>query len=451
MTTGKMGILKRLTLLNAVIILAIQVTVSGAVYFFMKHQIETNFNDKLNAGFETISSILINSGGDIYDVYHISQSESFIILRDNKIAYETEAWKDNSLSDIAWPKGKRDKQPALPEHLENFQIKSGDIDEYGIHIKYGMDASSVKENLQTLATILVAAVPAGLIFVLAAGYFLARKALKPVTEITEKARLISAESLSERLPVTNKSDEIGQLAEVMNRMLARLEKSFDQLRRFTSDASHELRTPLTSIRSVGEVALKNNLDKEKYKETIGSMLEEVERISNLTDQLLTLARSDSGNSKLEFEEVELAYFVQGVVDELRVLAEEKKQILLFNNLDPGKVNLCQTTFRQALSNVIHNAIQYTPEGGKIDVKVSFPGDNSAVIDVIDNGPGIPKSEREKVFDRFYRLDKARSRESGGTGLGLSIAKWAVESHGGTIEFIVQDQDGALCKIRIPND
>jgi heavy metal sensor kinase len=271
-----------------------------------------------------------------------------------------------------------------------------------------------------------------------------------VRTITRKAQDITAENLSERLPVKNPHDEIGHLAAVFNETLGRLENSFEQLRRFTADASHELRTPLTSIRSVGEVALKKTMDTKSYQEAIGSMLEETERLTHLVDKLLILARGDAGKAKLVPSLVDMGKLVNEVVEELKILAEEKSQTLSTSTQQGAVANVDKETIRLALSNILHNAILYTQEGGRVDVHATKTEQDEVTIDIIDNGPGIPESERVKVFERFYRVDKARSRAEGGAGLGLAIARWAVEVNRGSITFRTNNEPGTHCRIILPS-
>jgi heavy metal sensor kinase len=282
------------------------------------------------------------------------------------------------------------------------------------------------------------------------GYFLARRALAPVDRMAEQARLITAERLKERLPVDNPRDELGRLATVFNQTLMRLESSFDHMRRFTADASHELRTPLTAMRSVGEIGLRGRRDPYAYREVIGSMLEEVDRLSLLVDRLLTLSRADSGESILTRERVDLCELAEEVTMQLVVLAEEKQQSLTVEAGSPSRCIGDRMVLRQALLNLVDNAIKYSPDGGRIVVKVSTSGEGMAVLDVSDTGPGIPSDLRPRVFDRFYRADRSRSRENGGgTGLGLSIARWAVEVNGGQLTLESSEGPGATFRITLP--
>lgn len=273
------------------------------------------------------------------------------------------------------------------------------------------------------------------------GYLLAGRALKPVGEMAVRARTITAERLGERLPIENPDDELGELGTVFNETLARLERSFEALRRFTADAAHELRTPLTALRSVGEVALGDAKREATYRETIGSMLEEADRLARLVDVLLTLSRADSGRVEIHRAPVALRAFAQEISDLLRVLAEEKSQAIVIEGDSTVQAWADPAVLRQAVINILDNAIRHSPSDGRIRIVVAHRS-GEAVLEVIDQGDGIPEADRERIFDRFYRADKARARKTGGAGLGLSIARWAVEANGGRIE--VESGGGGSC-------
>jgi len=267
--------------------------------------------------------------------------------------------------------------------------------------------------------------------------------------MARRAEQITAERLSERLPVENPHDELGYLARVFNDTLARLGRSFEQLRRFTADASHELRTPLTTIRTVGEVGLRKAGDAEHYRDTIGSMLEEVDRLTRLVESLLTLTRAESGRTQLTRKVVDLGGLASTVADSLRVLAEEKAQSLSVDAAAHVEATCDPAVLRQGLINLLDNAIKYTPDKGAIRVRVAKTALGEPAIEVKDTGPGIPAVHRERIFDRFYRVDTGRARDAGGLGLGLAITRWAVEAHGGRIELESEEGKGSLFRIVLP--
>jgi heavy metal sensor kinase len=281
------------------------------------------------------------------------------------------------------------------------------------------------------------------------GHVLAKRALAPLREMAGRAEKINSERLEERLPTGEVDDELGHLARVFNSLLARLEQSFEQLRRFTADASHELRTPLTSIRSVGEVALQREGTPQEYRDTIGSMLEEVNGLSALVDSLLTISRADAGRIQLHptvFSAMDLAREAAALFE---VLLEEKGQQITVQGDEGVQVNGDRVFLRQALVNIIHNAVKYSPNGGVISVGARCDSGGTIRLDVVDSGPGIAPEHSARIFDRFYRVDESRSREAGGAGLGLSIAQWAVRQHGGDIRLVTTQGRGCRFQIFLP--
>jgi heavy metal sensor kinase len=299
-----------------------------------------------------------------------------------------------------------------------------------------------------MVTVLVIGLPVTVLLVAGTGYLVAAGALKPVDSMAQRAAQITAEQLNERLHIENPDDELGQLGTAFNATLARLERSFDQLRRFTADASHELRTPLTAIQSVGEVSLQMAGDVEHYRDAIGSMLEETNRLAQLVDSLLTMARADAGRIKLHPVEINVADLADETVGLLEVLADEKHQTIRIDGERSITVTADRTILRQALVNLVHNAVKYSPENGEIQLRIRET-EKDAVIEVKDSGPGIAPEHRKRIFERFYRVDKSRARAAGGAGLGLSIAEWAVSVHGGWIEVQCEPGPGSTFRIWLP--
>jgi heavy metal sensor kinase len=307
-------------------------------------------------------------------------------------------------------------------------------------------------SLAQLRVALLTAVPAVLALAAVAAYLLAGRALAPMARVTEATRRITAERLSDRLPVPNPGDELGRLAATVNDMLGRLERAFAEMRRFTADASHELRTPLAVLRAEVEVAQGKPLSPAEVCELLASVLEECDRLTRLTDQLLTLARQDAGTAPRRREPVDVTGLAAAVVEDLRPLAEAKGQTLRLE-IDPARDGQVVAgdpgQLRQALVNLIDNALKYTPEGGSVEVRLTAAGAGGMAVTVADTGEGIPPEHLPRVFDRFYRVDKARSREMGRTGLGLAIVKGIVEGHGGRVELTSEVGRGTVCTVTLP--
>ncbi len=316
-----------------------------------------------------------------------------------------------------------------------------------ILIRLAYSQQPIWDHLKDFLMIVLPALPLTLAIAAIAGYLMADRALDPIGQMARRAEQITTERLHDRLPVES-DDELGHLARVFNQMLSRIERSFEQLRRFTADASHELRTPLASIRSVGEVGLHKDSSPEEYRDIIGSMLEEINRLTTLIDSLLTLSRADAGQIPMKLEVFPVADIMEEAASLLDVLIEEK-QLKFKSETDKNAiVRGDRLILRQAAVNILHNAVKFTPAGGSISARVSCEG-SRIVLSVTDNGPGIPTEHVTKVFDRFYRVDPARSGENKGAGLGLSIAQWAARAHDGEIGLSAAPGGGCTFWIRLP--
>lgn len=308
--------------------------------------------------------------------------------------------------------------------------------------------AGTRAQIRTLWLELAAISASVLLLGVLGGWMIARRALGPLSRMAEHARRITAEELHERLGAEKSGVELDVLRDAFNETLARLERSFEQLRRFTADASHELRTPLTALRSVGEVALRSDRSPAEYRETIGTMLEEVDRLTRLAGELLTLARAEAGSAHLKVESLDLAAMAAEVVEQLSVLAEEREQRIDTRLSAPLPVRGDRLAIRQALLNLVDNAIKYAPEGSVVTVR-SGSSNRGAFVEVLDEGPGIAPEQQPKVFERFYRVDPSRSREVGGTGLGLSLVKWAADAHGGRVELESAVGEGSTFRFVLP--
>jgi heavy metal sensor kinase len=337
------------------------------------------------------------------------------------------------------PSGMRVRMMTRPHHMPGGK---------SVFVRLAVSEKPLWREFWEMVTVLGIGLPLVVIPIFVTGYFVASKALSPVDSMARRAAEITAEQLHERLEIRNPDDELGQLGTAFNATLARLENSFEQLRRFTADASHELRTPLTAIRSVGEVSLQKGGDSTYYRDIIGSMLEETNRLTRLVDSLLTMSRADAGRITLQMTAVSLLDLATEAAGLLEVLAEEREQTLHVEGTGSTLVNADRTILRQALVNLIDNAVKFSPLKGDIHIRV-FDEGTEAVLEVRDSGLGISSEHQQKIFERFYRIDKARTRSEGGAGLGLSIAQWAVSVHRGTIEVKSEPGAGSIFRIRLP--
>jgi len=317
-----------------------------------------------------------------------------------------------------------------------------------VRVRVARAEDELRTDLWWLGIAFGLAAPLAVLAAAASGYVISGKALAPLGRMADRARAISADHLSERLPVENTNDELGQLAAVFNATFARLEQSFAQLRQFTADASHELRTPLTAIRSVGEVGLREAKDVTDYQEIVGSMLEEADRLSHVVETLLTLSRWESGRVLPRPDEVELGRLIRDVAAQLSVLAEERGITIDVAIGPPLRVTTDCVMARQAFCNVLDNAIKYTRDGGRVRIgSASPPGEHQVVVD--DDGPGIPEDQRLHVVERFYRIEGGHTRRLGGAGLGLAIVHWAMTANGGRVAIGDSDSGGARVVLAWP--
>jgi heavy metal sensor kinase len=295
---------------------------------------------------------------------------------------------------------------------------------------------------------------AGIVVVLVAvatgaGYLLAARALQPVHVIASTARELSEQSLHRRIDLQLPPDELGELVNTFNQMLARLETSFESLRRFTADAAHELRAPLTLVRAEAEVALSGTRTNEELRESIQSLLEEVERLSRTADQLLLLARADAGALAARREPVDLPDLIEETVDRWRTLAAGKAVELGVDAAGAAVVDGDVDLLRRLLDNLIDNAVRHSPPGGMVTVALADAGGEGWRLTVSDSGPGVDPDLRDHIFERFTRADLARQRETGGAGLGLALCAAIAHAHGGSIRVETADTGGARFVVDLP--
>lgn len=315
-------------------------------------------------------------------------------------------------------------------------------------VQVGSSLQAMTEIFEALFHIFIYGFIAAVAIAAVVGWFLARKALKPVAEITRLARRIEAGNLNERLNIAVPQDEIGRLAATMNEMIGRLEESFKQVRQFTADASHELKTPLTILKGEMEIALRSNGDMAYMRETLKSGLEEIDRMSSMVNNLLELARMDSEHASAAVEDVDLsALLTDRCAFVLKISIESGVDLVIIDN-EQCELRGDGARLGRLVLNLIDNAIKYTPRGGRVELSLK-KDDGFAVLKVKDNGVGITADDLPHIFDRFYRVDKSRTREVGGAGLGLSICKEIAVSHGGTISVESAPGKGACFTVRLP--
>jgi heavy metal sensor kinase len=313
-------------------------------------------------------------------------------------------------------------------------------------------ASLMNEGLGALARfrlLLILATPVLLITATAGGYFLSTRALAPVDAISTAAQRINIENLTDRLAVPNTGDQLQRLSETLNATFGRLERSVTHMKRFTADASHELRAPVSLIRTTAEVAVQKERPASEYRESLNDILHEAESMSRIIDSLMLLARADSGKETLERHRMDARVIVKGAAEQGEKIARNRG--LSFHVQTPEtavNVQADADALRRVFLILIDNAVKFTPDGGTVRLQLGVDA-GFAVVSVLDTGIGITSNDLPHVFDRFWRADRARSREHGGAGLGLSIAEWIVNEHHGSIEVDSHPGKGSNFRVLIP--
>jgi heavy metal sensor kinase len=437
----------RMTIWYAAALASIVVCFALGIFVFVRSSLHREIDGQLDKDLVTVTRIARDEPNEINELAQHGSIDLFQVSEGNEVLAESPGWSRFALEKALvarHPSGAWSWQS--PGGLA-YRVKEVSVaaPRHNYRVAVAEDEQTLHTSLGSLGIILMIGVPLALALAVIGGYLLAGRVLAPIGTLAAKAGEITAEHLSERLPVENPDDEFGQLAVTFNKTFASLEDSFERLRRFTADASHELRTPLTALRSVGEVGLQKNLDAAASREVIASMLEETDRLTKLVDSLLTLSRAEAVCVPVARESCDLAGLAAEVIDCLEVLAEEKEQSIVLD-AEPAYAEIDVASMRQGLMNLIDNAVKYAPQHGRIRVTVRKGGREGPVIEVADDGPGVAKEHQSKVFDRFYRVDQGRSREQGGTGLGLAIARWAVEFNGGRLEL--ESEEGQGCTFRI---
>ena len=434
-----LSIRARLTLWHAGVLMLIVCMFAAGSLVFVRARLYADLDAQLGRQLSIIDRVYREEPAELGDLPADRGFLFFEITERAALRHQSDGWKQ-----MAFPGASA--EPASRKAADGgwFRVQALTAADY--RIVAAVEETALRHIISTFGLILSLGIPLAVALAIVGGYFLAGRVLAPVGRMADKARRMTAESLAERLPVSNPRDEFGRLGTVFNDMISRVQDSFESLRRFTADASHELRTPLTAMRSVGEVALQAERDPARYRDVIGSMLEEVDRLTALVENLLTLTRADAGKIAVSREVGDLREFASSTANHLRLLAEERQQSL---ELEPGRATMASFDpgiLRLALVNLIHNAIKYAPAGGKVRLRVQTRSNGDAIVEVDDNGPGIPVEHRDRVFERFYRIDSGRASDTGGAGLGLAIARWAVEANGGRIELESGTPSGSIFRI-----
>lgn len=452
-------------------LLAAALVVFGAsLYFGFKRYLDTAMEESLAAKASSIGQTFVseleNKGlpwmsVELSESYPPENGEHYVrISRLNsdgayEVLYESADARDLSLAPPHFARSSSVVNPRV--HVETGSL-GRKVVLYGLPYKLpsgskyvietGTTQREVERLLSSLLTILLTLTPLVLLGAAVGGYLMMSQPLKPVVSLTLKAERIGIGEPGERLPVIRTGDELERLSLSLNRMISRLEDALAHNRRFSADVSHELRTPLTILRGELEHVIQLQNVGPDVAEPVGSALEEIDRLAQIVESLLTISHLDTGGARIEFNRFDLQEMVKTTAEQMKLLADEK-QITMSSDTSEAVYSLGdESRIKQVLVNLLDNAIKYSHPGGHVVTSVRSD-DNAAVLTVSDDGAGIPAEALPHVFDRFYRAEKARPRGTAGAGLGLSIVEAICRAHGGTVTVESTEGKGTTVEVRLP--
>ncbi len=457
----------RLILWYSALLSLLMVAFSVAVYFGLERYLTWNLRDRMFQSASEIAPLLgdsntnqpMNIAAEINAHYAPETSNLFLRITrgDGRVLYVSGVPRDASFDPDQIPAaGYADHKFSRQESLAAFPpvlisaVPFAARDGTHYLVEAGASVRPIEDTVRGLLWGLGALLPLMVSVAMCGGYALTRRALMPVDEITKKAERITSNNLIERLPTPATGDEIERLSIALNRMIERLEKSFHHINRFSADASHELRTPLTILRGELEALTRQKELPPDVQRTIVSSLEEIERLTRITESLLVVSKLEAGNAAAEFQTVDVAELVRATVPQMQLLAQDKNIGLTLSTPERLVLRGDEMRLKQVVVNLLDNAIKYTPVGGKVGILVEQVNGH-VVVEVKDNGPGISPTALSHIFERFYRADEARARKSGGTGLGLSIVKSICHAHGGEVSVTSEQGKGSTFRVELPSD
>ena len=437
----------------------------GAIYLGLQQYLDRGLMKSLNREGQSIGERLDHDTArgkahfinEVNEQYAPEINDLFIRItaQDGSIFYESDRPRDSSFdySRIS-PATRTGKEYFRRERLPHGGrilidvLPHVDLNGRSFLVECGTPYRQIRDVLRGLLLILVCGTPLIVAGAILGGYALTRRALTPLNELAQQAEQISARNLAKRLPVVRTGDEVEQLAISINKMIARLEEAFQHINRFSTDVSHELRTPLTVLRGELEAAARSGGLSLEMRDTVASALEETEYLGSIVENLLAISRLDGGAANIDTEQLDLGDLAVSTADQMRLLAEVKSISILYE-ITPGvEIEGNRTYLKQVIVSLLDNAIKYTAPGGRVRVMVSSK-DPMAIMEIVDNGSGIPAEGLPHIFERFYRTDKARSRNTGGHGLGLSIAKAICVAHEGSITVSSIESQGSCFRVELP--
>jgi heavy metal sensor kinase len=456
----KLSIGSRLTLWYLAIFAAAQLLFGAAMWFALRQELYGIADDTLTAQVQDLTNLLKSQKKKNWNVpklqeevseeYDLEHSGDFLQVYD----------EDGNWIFRAPSLARAGLAPILPTAIKHLSFRNLQIE--GNHYRFitqkitvngrrfaVQTGTPINEMLATLSMFeryLLMLAPMLLLAAAAGGYWLSRKALSPVDALTRTAQRIGGGNLSERLEKLTTGDELQRLSDTLNQMLERIEDAFRRVTQFTADASHELRTPISLIRTEAEIALRSSDRPEDHREALRNILLESEQTTALIEEMLALARADSGRENLHLAPVDLKRLIDKTAREWSPLIENRNLRFVHTSFPQETVVLADAqALQRLLAILLDNAVKYTQPPGVIELCLESRGDKAAIT-VRDTGIGIAEEDQKKVFERFYRVDKARSREFGGAGIGLAIADWIVKQHRGSIA--VQSSMGAGSRFQV---
>jgi heavy metal sensor kinase len=433
---------------------------------FLRQYLEANVLDTQERRARQIADTIVASashtgeaklGSEIEDLYSPEANDRFIRVTgsDGRVIYASGAPKDSSFDPAQVP---LPGPTARDELLRKVTLPGGSVLVAAYHyvaskgarywVEVGTSSERTDATVRQVLLILAVGLPIAVCVAVAGGFVLVRRALRPVDRLSHKAAEITQHNLSERLPVMRTGDELERLSLSLNLMINRLEEAINSSKQFVADASHELRTPLAVLRGELEELAQDPQVKPQTRETLGSMLEEVDRLAEIVEGLLALSRLDTGEGKTDWVRFDLAELAVTTADQMSLLAEDKSIKVVCDAPAPVIIEGDRSRLKQVVVNLLDNAIKYTPKGGHITLKIAKEN-GYAMLDVADEGVGIPAEALPHVFKRFFRVDGSRSRDRGGAGLGLSIVKSICDAHGARVEVSSVPGRGSHFRIRQP--
>jgi heavy metal sensor kinase len=457
----KLSIGVRLTLWYLAIFALAQLIFGAGMWFILRHHLYDLVDDGLEEQVDDLKSFLEAQKKDasiaklqeeVNETYSIEHPGDYlqITAENDELIYRSPFLQSHTLASKIPRRGSRatfwnERFDARPFR---FAVEILQANDHYYTVETGVPTDDVVETLSLFRNYLLLFAPLLLLVAAAGGYWLSRRALSPVDALVRTARDISGANLGSRLQKIDTGDELQRLSDTLNEMLERIETAFLRVTQFTADASHELRTPMSLIRTEAELALRRSRGIAEYKEALRHILLEAERTTTLIEQMLSLARADSGRETLHMQPVNLSDILRGVVEMWRQVATIRN--LQFTS-DIEGANLFvmgdEAALRRVADIFLDNSFKYTPSPGSVHLSLEQKTE-SAVIVVQDSGVGIAEDNHRKIFERFFRADEARSREQGGAGLGLTIANWIVAQHGGSIEVNSHPGEGAIFRIAL---